>query len=83
MLLGVMNWMEQENDRVMQITAWQTALLMTASGNYKKGVKPDKLYEPLESRKKKSKKKNNDVDIESQRQELKNLFGIQEGSSKG
>jgi hypothetical protein len=35
------------DDLLMQRTAWQTALLMTASGNYgKKGVKLDKLYKP-------------------------------------
>ncbi|MDA2738375.1 hypothetical protein PDQ75_24790 [Bacillus cereus group sp. Bc015] len=31
----------------MQRTAWQTALLMSATGNYgKKGVDPKKLYKP-------------------------------------
>lgn len=32
------------NDRTMQQLAWQTALIMTSSGNYKKGVDPKKLY---------------------------------------
>ena len=32
----------------MQRTAWQTALLMTATGNYgKKGIEPKKLYTPV------------------------------------
>jgi hypothetical protein len=36
-----------ESDYEMQRTAWQTALIMSASGNYgKKGIKPDKLYKP-------------------------------------
>jgi len=34
-----------DQDIEMQRLAWQTSLLMTASGNYgKKGVKADKLY---------------------------------------
>lgn len=85
MLRGVMDWIEMETDRTMQVTSWQTALLMTASGNYKRGVKPDKLYEPLEKRKKKeAQKKSNKVSIAKQRNELKELFGLQEeGSSEG
>lgn len=85
MLRGVMDWIEMETDRLMQVTAWQTSLLMTASGNYKRGVKPDKLYEPLEKRKKKeTQKKSNRESIAKQRSELKELFGLQgEGSSEG
>lgn len=34
-------------DVEMQRTAWQTSLLMTATGNYgKKGIDPKKLYKP-------------------------------------
>ncbi len=34
-------------DVEMQRTAWQTSLLMSASGNYgKKGIDPKKLYKP-------------------------------------
>jgi hypothetical protein len=36
-----------ENDLVMQRLSWQTAHIMTSSGNYKKGVDPKKLYKPL------------------------------------
>lgn len=36
-----------ESDLEMQRTAWQTALLMSATGNYgKKGIEPKKLYKP-------------------------------------
>lgn len=85
MVRGLLDWMEMETDRTMQVTAWQTALLMTASGNYKRGVKPEKLYEPLEKRKKKeNQKKSNKASIAKQREELKELFGLQgEGSSEG
>ncbi|WP_242278586.1 hypothetical protein [Bacillus cereus group sp. BfR-BA-01313] len=37
-----------DGDTEMQRTAWQTSLLMSATGNYgKKGVDPKKLYKPL------------------------------------
>lgn len=36
-----------DGDTEMQRTAWQTSLLMSATGNYgKKGVDPKKLYKP-------------------------------------
>jgi hypothetical protein len=36
-----------ENDLAMQRLSWQTAHIMTSSGNYKSGVDPKKLYKPL------------------------------------
>jgi hypothetical protein len=37
-----------DEDKTLQRTAWQTSLLMTATGNYgKKGVEPKKLYKPV------------------------------------
>lgn len=33
-----------EDDREMERLAWQTSLLMNATGNYKKQIAPDKLY---------------------------------------
>lgn len=38
---------EESFDLQMQITAWQTALLMNSTGNYKKRIKPEDLYTPL------------------------------------
>lgn len=36
----------EEFDIKMQMLAWQTALLMNSSGNYKKRIKPSDLYSP-------------------------------------
>ncbi|HBI7084841.1 TPA: hypothetical protein K8M77_000312 [Clostridium perfringens] len=39
---------EQEAiDSQMQMLAWQTALLMNSTGNFKKKIKPTDLYTPL------------------------------------
>ena len=39
---------EQEAfDEKMQMVAWQTALLMNSTGNFKKKIKPTDLYTPL------------------------------------
>jgi hypothetical protein len=65
-----------ETDLHMQKLAWQTAMLMNATGNYKNQIKPNKLYEPL-SEVNKSEKKNKplqDVDIHTKREELLNSF---------
>ncbi|MFA2595282.1 hypothetical protein [Bacillus cereus] len=35
-----------EEDKEYQLTSWFTSLIMTASGNYKNGIKPDELYKP-------------------------------------
>lgn len=35
---------EDELDKQMQVIAWQTALLMNSTGNYKKSIKPTDLY---------------------------------------
>lgn len=41
-------YMHRKSDTEMQRTAWQTALLMSATGNYgKKGIDPKKLYKPV------------------------------------
>ena len=37
-------------DLEMRRIAWQTAYLMNSTGNYKRPVKPDKLYTPMEER---------------------------------
>lgn len=38
----------EEFDQKMQMLAWQTALLMNSTGNYKKSIKPQDLYTPME-----------------------------------
>lgn len=39
---------EQEAfDEKMQMVAWQTALLMNSTGNFKKKIKPTDLYTPM------------------------------------
>lgn len=45
----------EDFDINMQMLAWQTALLMNSSGNYKKRIKPSDLYSP-----------NNDEEAEKQ-----------------
>jgi hypothetical protein len=66
----------EDYDIEMQRTSWFTALLMNASGNFKKRIKPEKLYEPLEKRKKKKKKNFQKSYVENQRAELKKKFNI-------
>ena len=71
---------EEENwDREYQRTAWQTALLMNATGNYgKKQIKPDMLYKsPLEDLADKAKdKKRGKEYVEAEQDKLKDLFGL-------
>lgn len=38
---------EDEFDNKMQMIAWQTAMLMNSTGNYKKRIKPEDLYTPI------------------------------------
>lgn len=38
---------EEKIDIEMQMMAWQTALLMNSTGNYKKRIKPSDLYTPM------------------------------------
>lgn len=61
----------------MKKLAWQTAYLMNATGNYKKPVKPEKLYQsileqPKDTEEKEEKKKS----IEAEREYLKKAFGL-------
>jgi hypothetical protein len=50
MFLAVINMDNKKLDDQMQVTAWQTALLMNATGNYKLPVKSENLYVPLRDR---------------------------------
>lgn len=48
MVNAKMYYRSLDGDTEMQRTAWQTSLLMGATGNYgKKGVDPKKLYKPM------------------------------------
>ena len=38
---------QEEVDNQMQMLAWQTALLMNSTGNFKKEIKPSDLYTPM------------------------------------
>lgn len=46
---------QRQDDMLNQRVAWQTAHIMNSSGNYKKTIKPEDLYVPLDSRIKKEK----------------------------
>lgn len=43
---------EDEFDSKMQMVAWQTAMLMNSTGNFKKRIKPEDLYTPISELKK-------------------------------
>ncbi|MPM81675.1 hypothetical protein SDC9_128732 [bioreactor metagenome] len=64
-----------EYDLDMQKIAWQTAYLMNSTGNYKRPVKPDKLYTPI-AKQGEQKKNNKKIDVKSQREELMKKFGL-------
>lgn len=66
----------EEFDSEMQRTAWFTSLLMNASGNYKKTIKPEKLYVPLSKKKEKSNTEYQKDYVQKQREELKRKFNI-------
>lgn len=64
----------KEFDTKMRQLSWQTALIMNSSGNMKRPVKPDKLYDPKDTNK--TDKKVNKRNIEMDREELKKTFGL-------
>jgi hypothetical protein len=65
-----------EEDNTMQRTAWQTSLLMTATGNYgKKGVEPKKLYKPMfDEQGNVIKDKSNSITVEEKDKKLNDLI---------
>lgn len=65
----------EEFDAEMQRTSWFTSLLMNATGNYKKEIKPDKLYKPMEKQKTQTKEYQKDY-VEKQREALMQKFNI-------
>lgn len=64
---------EEDFDTKMQMVAWQTALLMNSTGNYKKKIKPVDLYTPLEE-KKEQEQKHEEKTKEELQQELLSAF---------
>ena len=74
------------DDIEKQRVSWQTAHIMNSSGNYKKGIKPTDLYQPLAEQE--SKQPNTDVikkfdSLEAKEEYLKKLkesFGEVDGS---
>ncbi|MDF2010192.1 hypothetical protein [Priestia megaterium] len=66
---------EETFDLEMQRTSWFTSLLMNATGNYKKEIKPDKLYQPLEKQKTQTEEYQKEY-VEKQREALKEKFNI-------
>lgn len=67
----------EQFDIEMQRTSWFTSLLMNASGNYKKNIKPDKLYTSVAEQKKKADGSLNKRYVEQQREQLMKKFNIE------
>lgn len=68
---------EEAFDREYQRTAWQTALLMNATGNYKKQIKPDSLYKsPYDDNKQSNGKTKDKNYVNNEQETLKQLFDI-------
>lgn len=66
----------EEFDVEMQRTAWFTALIMNSSGNYKKAIKPNKLYEPISKTADKGDVQKSKDYVTQQQEELKRKFNI-------
>lgn len=68
-----------EYDLGMLKLSWQTALLMNATGNYKREVKPESLYTSFEDRQKEQlEEENKQTSIQTKRDELLKTFNIKE-----
>lgn len=66
-------------DLEMMKTAWQTAYLMNSTGNYKRPVKPEKLYESIQAKKKPVKHD----DVKAKRDDLLRTFGLKDNDKAG
>lgn len=71
MVLAHIRVEEESFDKDMMLLSWQTALLMNSTGNYKKKIKPDDLYVPLETQREKARVQAEGFNPEK-RQELQN-----------
>lgn len=66
---------EQEAfDEKMQMMAWQTALLMNSTGNFKKKIKPTDLYTPLAEVEREQKAEYKPEDKKALQEELLSAF---------
>jgi hypothetical protein len=63
---------QRQIDIQMEITAWQTALLMNATGNYKKTIRPEML---LGKKPDSATNSNNKLDREEKNRKLAELKG--------
>lgn len=74
------NFLAEERywDRQYQLTAWSTALLMNATGNYgNRQIKPTDLYRsPYEDTTEQSSKQVNKKYVEDEQAKLKAMFGL-------
>ena len=76
-ILAYMQVEEEQIDIKMQMLAWQTALLMNSTGNYRKKVKPEDLYKSIAEIEKEEKQKSMTVeDKKKLEEELLTLFNI-------
>ena len=76
MIIAYNRHQEELFDEKMSMLAWQTSLLMNATGNYKKAIKPKDLYTSLEDRKKKETKGTKPVEnMEELRTDILSVFG--------
>ncbi|GAB6153738.1 hypothetical protein JCM17380_24880 [Desulfosporosinus burensis] len=67
-------------DLEMMKTAWQTAYIMNSTGNYKRPVKPEKLYDTMYAQKKKPVKHD---DVRAKRDDLLRTFGLKDKDKAG
>ena len=76
-ILAFMQVEEEKIDVEMQMLAWQTALLMNSTGNYKKKIKPEDLYKSIaEIEKEEEQKEMTLEDKQKLQEELLTLFNI-------
>ena len=75
MVEGKLSYERKMFDREMQRTAWQTSHIMNSSGNYKRAIKPEKLYKSPNSSK--SRKLHTKESAEKERQKLKKIFRLE------
>lgn len=74
MILAYMRVEEEIFDKEMIQLSWQTAILMNSTGNYKKKIKPEDLYVPLDEQKKKIKTKAEGLNQEKRQKLQKELL---------
>lgn len=66
------------NDFQMVRTAWFTSLIMNSSGNYKRPIKPDRLYQSKYTNGTGTSKKKTKAQVEAEKERLRDLFNIRD-----